>query len=115
MAILRIRKYGDPILRKRCNPVEKPGTQEESVLDDMAETMYDAKGAGLAAPQVGINKRLIVVDVGEGLIKLLNSKIIWKSEGEDFFEEGCLSLPEIIVGVKRAEKVIVGGLNVLSV
>lgn len=112
MEILKIRKYGDPILRQKCEPVKVVGEAERSLLEDMLRTMYSAEGIGLAAPQVGVNKRLIVVDAreGKGPIKLVNPKIIFR-EGKDFLEEGCLSLRDITVNVKRAKKVKVEGLN----
>ena len=110
MAVYRIRKYGEPILRKKCERVKSVGPREREILERMAETMYEADGIGLAAPQVGIDEQLIVVDVGEGLIKLINPLILLK-EGESVLEEGCLSLPEIVVRVKRAKKVWVEGWN----
>ena len=80
------------------------------LLNDMAETMYKANGAGLAAVQVGILKRLVVIDVGEGLIKLINPKIV-SSFGEQQETEGCLSIPGIYGTVKRPEQVEVSALN----
>ena len=76
----------------------------------MAQTMYRANGVGLAAPQVGVDKKMIVVDAGDGLISLINPKIL-KKEGKSVLEEGCLSIPEITVKIERAEKVVVEGLN----
>ncbi len=82
------------------------------LLDDMADTMYDAEGVGLAAPQIGILKRVIVMDVGDehGLIELINPEIIEK-DGEQFGPEGCLSIPGLRGDVRRAERVKVKGLN----
>jgi len=108
MAIYRIRKYGEPILRQRCRKVENIDSEEREILERMAETMYKFDGIGLAAPQVGIARQLIVVDVGGGLIKLVNPLILVR-EGESILEEGCLSLPEITVRVKRAERIVVEG------
>lgn len=93
MALRQIRLFGDNILRKKSKPVEVIDDKIRELLDDMAETMYHTEnGGGLAAPQVGILKRLIVIDLGEGLIKLVNPKII-KQEGTQEVIEGCLSLP----------------------
>lgn len=110
MAVYRIRKYGESILRQRCKRVENIGLREMRILDRMAEIMYEADGVGLAAPQVGIDKRLIVVDAGEDLLKLANPLILLK-EGESILEEGCLSLPEIVVRMRRARRVLVEGWN----
>jgi len=93
MAIRKIVKLGeDEILRKRCRKVDKFDKRLHVLLDDMADTMYEADGAGLAAPQVGILKRVVVIDVGEGLIELVNPEII-ASEGSQMCIEGCLSVP----------------------
>jgi len=93
MAIRKIVKLGeDDVLRKRARKVEKFDKRLHVLLDDMADTMYEADGAGLAAPQVGILKRVVVIDVGEGLIELVNPEII-ASEGSQMCIEGCLSVP----------------------
>lgn len=93
MAIRKIVKLGeDDVLRKRCRKVDKFDKRLHVLLDDMADTMYEADGAGLAAPQVGILKRVVVIDVGEGLIELVNPEII-ASEGTQMCIEGCLSVP----------------------
>lgn len=93
MAIRKIVKLGeDEVLRKRCRKVDKFDKRLHVLLDDMADTMYEADGAGLAAPQVGILKRVVVIDVGEGLIELVNPEII-ASEGTQMCIEGCLSVP----------------------
>ena len=114
MALRNITKYKtDDILRKKSRNVDKIDERILQLLDDMAETMYKENGAGLAAPQVGILKRVIVVDIGDGLIKLINPKIV-EQEGEEQGEEGCLSVPEIIGEVKRPYKVKVKGLNELG-
>lgn len=80
MAIRNIRKYGDELLRKKSRKIEKIDDRILTLLEDMVETMYNAEGVGLAAPQVGILKRAVVIDVGEGLIKLINPEII-ETEG----------------------------------
>lgn len=93
MAIRKIVKLGeDDVLRKHCRKVDKFDKRLHVLLDDMADTMYEADGAGLAAPQVGILKRVVVIDVGEGLIELVNPEII-ASEGTQMCIEGCLSVP----------------------
>lgn len=92
MAIREVVKYGDEILTKKCRPVEKFDEKLHTLLDDMAETMYEKDGVGLAAPQVGILRRIVVIDCGEGLIELVNPEIIRQS-GEQLEGEGCLSCP----------------------
>ncbi|MFH1867896.1 MAG: peptide deformylase [Candidatus Omnitrophota bacterium] len=110
MSVLDVRKYPDKILCKRANEVPVVDAEVRRLLDDMAMTMYAVSGVGLAGPQVGIDMRLIVIDVGKGLLKLVNPKII-ASEGESVLEEGCLSIPDVTVRVKRAAKVRVKALN----
>ena len=92
MAIRNIVKDGDPILKKKCRPVEKFDQKLAVLLDDMAETMHMANGVGLAAPQVGMLRRVVVIDVGEGVIELVNPKIVAYS-GKQEGLEGCLSFP----------------------
>ena len=101
---------GDPVLRKICRPVKEVNDNIRKLLDNMAETMYYSKGVGLAAPQVGISKRVIVVDIGDGLYKLVNPEII-SSSGLQDGPEGCLSVPGTIGNVKRSERVTVKALN----
>lgn len=110
MSVYRIRKYGEPILRKQCVRVDSVGLREKEIFDRIARTMYEAQGIGLAAPQVGIDRQLIVIDVGGGLIKLANPLIILR-EDESTIGEGCLSIPGVTVRVKRAMRVLVQGLN----
>lgn len=110
MSILDIQIYPSPFLRKKSMPVKEVGDLQRKLLDDMAETMYKNNGVGLAAVQVGINKQLIVVDVGEGLVKLANP-IIVQRKGKDTLEEGCLSLPNICIKVSRPKTVTVKGLD----
>ena len=107
MEIVRI---GHPALRKKTCKVLKVTDQERGMLEEMAKTMYLEGGVGLAACQVGINKQLAVIDIGDGLIKLINPTIV-KKEGCETLEEGCLSVPETAVKVKRAKKVTVECLN----
>ncbi len=92
MAIRNIVKDGDDILHKKCREVIKFDQRLWVLLDDMAETMYDADGVGLAGPQVGVLRRVCVIDIGEGLIELVNPVVI-KTEGEQETAEGCLSFP----------------------
>lgn len=112
MAIRLIVKEPDEVLHKTAKTVTKVTPNVQKLLDDMADTMYDAEGVGLAAPQVGILKRLIVVDADEehGLIKLINPEIV-SMEGEQFGPEGCLSIPGLNGDVRRAETVTVRGLD----
>lgn len=107
MAIRKIVKLGeDDVLRKRSRKVDKFDKRLAILLDDMADTMYEADGAGLAAPQVGILKRCVVIDVGEGLIELVNPEIL-SAEGAQMCIEGCLSVPGRRGRVERPEKVLV--------
>ncbi|WP_455543847.1 peptide deformylase [Intestinibacter sp.] len=92
MALRQILEIGEPTLRKKCKVVKEINEKITQLLDDMADTMYDADGVGLAAPQVGILKRVVVIDIGEGLIELINPEII-ETEGEYVDNEGCLSVP----------------------
>ena len=111
MAILEIKEYGEPDLREKALPVKEITPEILNLIKDMAETMYTASGVGLAASQVGVPKRIILVDGEEdGLIVLINPMII-KSEGEVVAEEGCLSVPDIYSQVKRSSKITVKALN----
>ena len=111
MALRYITNYKtDDILRKKAKYVAEINKKIVDLMDDMAETMYQAKGVGLAAPQVGMLKRLIVIDIGKGLIKLINPVIVdQKSKQQDI--EGCLSIPGIIGEVVRPNWVKVKALN----
>lgn len=100
----------DEVLRKKCRKVEKFDDKLCTLLDDMAETMYAANGAGLAAPQVGILRRVVTIDVGEGLIELVNPEII-AAEGAVVSVEGCLSVPDRAGMVERPAKVTVRAQN----
>lgn len=110
MAIRNIRKDGDEVLRKVSKEVDVINEKITTLLDDMADTMYQADGVGLAAPQVGILKRVVVVDAGDGLIELINPTIVNKN-GEQVYMEGCLSIPGYYGEVTRPEEVVVEGLN----
>ncbi len=111
MAIRQIRLSQEEILRKKSRPVEEVNDQIRQLLEDMADTMYSTEnGAGLAAPQVGILKRLVVLDMGQGLIKLVNP-VLTLVEGCQEVIEGCLSIPEVFGKLKRPAKVTVEALN----
>lgn len=106
MSRKRIFTIGAGELRGKCNPITKFDTRLELILRDMADTMYKAEGVGLAAPQVGIKRRLVVIDTGEGLMELVNPEIV-SSDGECGMIEGCLSVPGRRGFVLRAEKLLV--------
>lgn len=92
MALRQIRILGDTILEKTCKPVKEITPRTKELIQDMLDTMYDACGVGLAAPQVGILKRIVVIDIGEGPIVMVNPEIL-ETSGEQTGQEGCLSLP----------------------
>ena len=110
MAILNIVKEGDPTLRKVCRPVTEITPRILTLLDDMRETLADANGAGLAAPQVGILRRIALVDLGEEVVELINP-VILESEGEQEEIEGCLSVPDVWGVTRRPAYVKVKALN----
>lgn len=110
MAVLQIRLEGDPVLRQKAKPVPKVTKRVMKLLQDMLDTMYAADGVGLAAPQVGVSERLIVVDVGEGPICLVNPELV-HGEGAVVDREGCLSIPGVYGYVERYERVVVTGLD----
>ena len=110
MALRQIVKIGEPVLRKKSKVVKEINDRLIDLLDDMADTMYEADGVGLAAPQVGILKRGVVVDIGDGLIELINPEII-EAEGEYLDNEGCLSVPGESGDVLRPYRVKVRALN----
>lgn len=105
MALRNIVTDGDPILLKHCKPVEKFDKRLHQLLDDMKETMYHADGLGLAAPQVGIIRRAVVIDVGVEYIELINPEITYESEETQYGTEGCLSYPELYGYVTRPKTV----------
>lgn len=106
MAIRQIREKDDEILYKKCKTVEKFDNKLAILLDDMYDTMRQRDGVGLAAPQIGILKRVVVIDIGEGKIELVNPTII-KEEGLQSGNEGCLSVPGVFGIVERPNKVTV--------
>ena len=110
MALLEIKTVGDPILKEICEPIKEVDGEIRKLLTDMADTMYDKGGVGLAAPQIGRAIRVVVIDVGEGLLEMINP-VILKREGLATDSEGCLSVPEITGEVERAESVRVEFIN----
>ncbi len=110
MAVYNVVKNGDPVLREKAKPVAKITPNILKLLDNMRDTMYAAKGVGLAAPQIGVSKRVVVVDVGEGLYELINPEII-EAHGVEVAAEGCLSIPGVVGEVPRAASVVVRALN----
>ncbi len=103
---LSIRLYGDPVLRKKALAVGNVGVSERMLIKGLWAAMYENKGVGLAAPQVGISQQIFVADVGEGPLAIINPKILKKS-GSAKMEEGCLSIPDIKVNVRRAKEILV--------
>ena len=110
MAIRTIRIQGDPVLEKKCREVAEMTPKLKELIEDMIDTMYEANGVGLAAPQVGILKRVVVIDVGEGPIVLINPEIV-ETFGEQTGDEGCLSVPGKAGCVTRPNYVKVKALN----
>lgn len=110
MAILNIVKEGDPTLRKVCRPVTEITPRILTLLNDMRETLIEANGAGLAAPQVGILRRIALVDLGEETVELINPEIV-EAEGEQEEVEGCLSVPDVWGVTRRPARVKVKALN----
>jgi peptide deformylase len=110
MALRKIIKEGDKILRTKSREVGVINDRIRTLIDDMIETMYHNNGAGLAAPQVGVLKRIVVIDVGDGLIEMINPTMV-DSDGEQVESEGCLSIPGIFGEVKRPAHVTVEALD----
>lgn len=107
---LKIKTYGEKVLREKAGRVAKISEEHRRILSQMSQTMYEGSGVGLAAPQVGISLQMIVVDIGDGLYKLINPRISQK-RGRQAISEGCLSLPGISVKVKRAKHIRVSARN----
>ncbi len=117
MAIRMIREEGEAVLRKKCKPITEITPKIVELAEDMLDTMYEANGCGLAAPQVGMLKRLVVIDVGEGPVVLINPEII-ETSGEQTGNEGCLSIPGKMGTVTRpnyvkAKAVDITGQNII--
>lgn len=114
MALLPILKYPDPRLNTVAKPVEQVDDRIRQLVRDMAETMYAAPGIGLAATQVDVHERVIVIDISEDksdLLVLINPEVIWRSDDVEVFEEGCLSVPDIFERVERSAEIKVRALN----
>ncbi len=122
MALLDIVKIPDPVLRKICAPVEEVTPDMQQLFDDMLATMYDAPGIGLAAPQIGLDKRIMVIDIvkdddedetprEKDPMVFVNPEIVWESEELNEYEEGCLSIPEVYENVTRPAQVTVAYLD----
>ena len=110
MAKLKVYEYPHPILKKKAQKVEKVDDELRAFMDDMLETMYAYNGCGLAAPQVGVSKRVVVIDIAHedeepNPLYMANPEIVWKSEETEICEEGCLSLPEMRAEVERPASV----------
>jgi peptide deformylase len=110
MSVYKILVDPNPVLRQKSLPVKNINAGILRVLENMRDTMYAADGLGFAAPQIGISKRIIIVDPGDNLIEIINPEIVY-SEGEQTGSEGCLSVPGKVGWLKRAQKVRVTGLN----
>lgn len=107
---LKIRVVGDPVLRKKAKRITRVNSEHARIFSRMARLMYESKGVGLAAPQVGLDCRMIVVDIGDGLYKLVNPRIV-KKEGRQSREEGCLSVPGVYVKISRAKNIFLEALD----
>jgi len=117
MAILNILNYPDKRLHKVAKPVASVDARIQKLVSDMAETMYDAPGVGLAATQVDVHERVIVIDISEhsnDLVVLINPEIVWASENLQTYEEGCLSVPGVYDEVERAAEIKVKALNAMG-
>ena len=104
---LKVRIYGDPILRQKASPVKEVGPAQRLLIASMIETMREHKGIGLAAPQVGISEQILVADIGEGPVVVVNPEILRRSSVMELKEEGCLSIPGILIKVKRPKTIMV--------
>ncbi|MFS2006554.1 peptide deformylase [Duganella sp. CT11-25] len=115
MAILNILRYPDPRLHKVAKPVAAFDERLEKLVADMAETMYEAPGIGLAASQVDVHEQVVVIDITEeknALVAYINPEILWASDDKQIYDEGCLSVPGIYDGVERSSKVKVRAFDV---
>jgi peptide deformylase len=110
MASYSVRLYGDPVLKQPARQIDQIDGNLVRLVDDMVETMYDAVGAGLAAPQVGVQKRLFVYDVGDGPEVVINPTIV-ETSGEWYHDEGCLSIPGLRLGITRPDRVHLVGVD----
>lgn len=108
--LLKIQKYPNPVLKKKAEEVKEVNEEVRGLIRDMFETMYANQGVGLAAPQVGISKRIVVANVGDSPRAFVNPKILEK-KGQDFSEEGCLSVPGVFLKIKRIKEIEVEALD----
>src|SRR3989338_5296855 len=108
---MEILRYPDPILKKSSAPLLAVGNEDRSLLDEMAQIMYNSHGIGLAAPQIGINKQIIVVDIGDKRLLRLINPVVLKSEGKEEMDEGCLSVPGIYLSIRRPQTITIKALN----
>ena len=111
MSAFDVRTYGDPVLKQLAQDVDHVDGALVQLVDDMVETMYEAEGAGLAAPQIGVQKRLFVYDIGDGPEVIIINPTIVESDGEWYYDEGCLSIPGLRLGILRPERVLIEGWN----
>jgi len=111
MEELFLRFYGDAVLKRKSGEIEEMSEDIERLIHSMSKLMYTNKGIGLAAPQVGILKRVIIADIGGGLVSFVNPKILWKQQGKEIMSEGCLSFPRINLDIKRAKEIIIEGID----
>ncbi len=109
MSLLKIIKYGDPLLRQKCQEVGEMNLEVEMLARAMLEIMRQEKGIGLAAPQVGDKRRIIIADIGQRSFSLINPRIIGKSKESQYDYEGCLSLPKVVLKIKRAREIEIEG------
>ncbi len=108
---MEVLRYPNPMLKRPSAALLMVGDEERRILDKMAETMYSGHGIGLAAPQIGISKQLLVVDIGDKrLLRLINPSVL-KMEGKEGMEEGCLSVPGIYININRPQKIMIKALN----
>lgn len=110
MAVLPLKYVGEGVLRRKADKVDKVDKPLARLLDDMVETMYAANGIGLAGPQIGVSRRILVVDAGDGPIQLVNPRLV-DQDGRAFGTEGCLSIPNIYGEVERWENIVVKGMD----
>ena len=111
MSTYAVRVYGDPVLKQVAREVDDLDGSLARLVEDMVETMYGSEGAGLAAPQVGVQKRLFVYDVGEGPQAVVNPTIV-ETDGEWYHDEGCLSIPGLRLGIVRPDRVMFRGFDI---
>jgi len=110
MSVIEVVRFPNQILRQQCEPVTNITDEVISLVDNMAETMYAYKGVGLAAPQIGVTQNVIVLDIGQGLVRLINPEIS-ASEGTKANGDGCLCLPDLSVTVERSERIQIKGID----